>query len=223
MSIRPLLIFCSVLFLLSATVHAQTKVFAGKIDNGDEIEMHLLEYNKQVFGYYFRNHGTVATPLHSRTSGQNVQLYDGDEIDGQLYFDGTFTDSTISGKWMQMGPSIFTPYSLKLIRVDTVSKDKAKLSGKYEAKGKDINKTAKVVYIDNKYFYFHLNMTSKKCTGYLHGVAKVQKGVKATYADSKCASLTFITANRVISLLEKDCTGYRGSTCKFDGTYQYKK
>ncbi len=202
---------------------AQTKVYTGKTDDGDEIEMHLRESGNQLFGYYFLNHKPAPIPLHSRIAGPNVQLYDGDEVDGELYFDGAFDDSTIKGRWMQMKASKFTPYTLKLSRIDTLSKTKKKASGSYIAADKGKTKTLTQVYIDEKYFYFYVVMSSKTCTGYLHGVAKTQKGVKALFSDSKCTQLMFTTSGKTTVIAEKNCNGYHGPSCRFDGAYRYKK
>ncbi len=202
---------------------AQTRVYTGTITDLGEIEMHLCVHNKQTYGYYFFKGKDKIISFHSRLAGRVIQLIEGDEVAASRYFDGTFTDSTLTGAWTDLPTSKSYPYSLKLTKWDTVNKEKAKHNGTYEYKTPILHNTLNMVYIDNNYLYFYLTIGSKACTGYLHGIANVQAAGGALYSDPQCLQISFANTGKTITVAEKKCINYHGPTCKFDGIYKLKK
>jgi hypothetical protein len=229
--IRSTLIFLFSTCLFLVPAHAQTKVFTGYIhdtmqaEKDNAIEMHLRRVgDQQIFGYYFHmTHPKLIHPLHTKFSEYAVQLFDGNEADGQVYFDGILHDSTLNGKWRDLPAFRFFDFDLNLKKIDTVSKQKDKLAGYYELTKPDASKNMRIVLIDNTHFYFAGNIGSKKCTGYIYGIAKMTGANTATYSDPKCKQITFTFAPKTINIVEKNCNQYHGSACNFTGIYKLKK
>jgi hypothetical protein len=207
------------------TASAQTKVFTGYINDTtkDPVEMHLRTVDRQLYGYYFYRSDKKIKPLHSKFAEHAVQIFEGDEVDGQVYFDGILEDSSLAGKWQDLPKYKFRKYALKLTGTDSLSKQKENQAGYYELNAPGIAKNVRIVYINNKYFYFHANIGSKKCTGYIFGIAKVTGSNTAVYTDAKCKQLSFTFAGKNVTIKETNCNNYHGSSCNFSGAYKLKK
>jgi len=229
-SMKKTIVLLLALFTFSASF-AQTKVYSGYIndtlrsDRQNEIEMHLRKVGEEeLYGYYFHKQNPKAiNGLHSRFSEHAFQLFEGDEVQGYVFFDGTLNDSTMSGKWKHLSEYKTLDFAAKEFKTDTLSKRKDKFSGYYELNTPGVAKNIRIVFIDNKHFYLNGNIGSKKCTGYIQALAKMTGPNKAVYSDPKCRQITFTFSPKTVSIVESGCNKFHGSSCNFTGIYKLKK
>ena len=216
----------------AAQADNKVKLYDGKIEGKDNIEVQLITEEKKVNGFYInrvqgvlypikgvkRDNGTLELSVYDDTGG-TIELFIGHQGVGT----SESPNNTIKGKWFNKQEdagdeqSTFTFVEKEVV---IAQEDLKSIQGTYEYTIQGYSSSIIIKPIGNKTVKLQSIVTYGSCTGEINGEAYIYNNKLINFFGEDNCFLKLEIGENTINASEISCSFYHGHSCIFDGTYR---